>query len=101
MDLTAILRWVPTGSQLALCQPGQTGVSLCLNQRAGRLLETTGPNHLALGMCKRSDHRTGVEEGGTWSGGGEKQSWLSKGKAVMNQQVGWRGGRGKQVLGLC
>lgn len=28
---TAIICWVPAGSQLALCQAGQTGVPLCLN----------------------------------------------------------------------
>ena len=39
------------------------------------LLETTGPNRLALRMCKRSDHRMAVEEGGTRGWG-----W---GKAVM------------------
>ena len=80
MVLTAILRWVPTGSQLALCQPGQTGVSLCLNQRAGRLLETTGPNHLALGMCKRSDHRTGVEEEGRGVGVGKSSHGSQRGR---------------------
>lgn len=52
MVIIAVICWAPTDSQLALCQPGQTGVPLCLNQRAGRLLEITGKKLSVIRMCR-------------------------------------------------
>lgn len=68
MVTTAVVCWVPTGSQLALCQAGQAGVPLCLNERAGRLFEITQAKFAAIQMYRKKDEKMTVEEGGEGEG---------------------------------
>lgn len=74
MVLTAVLCWVPTGSQLALCQPGQTG--LPLSQSEGG--EAVG-DHRAQSFSPPDVQEVGSQNGS----GGRRDSGWGWGKAVM------------------